>query len=145
MIRIETLSKIADGRLMVFNDAGARMFEGSYQAIVEDLKQVAIQASAGLVYFLDNALSPRMPGHLIDHLPGEPWYGFARVTRHLTDPDFARGLKVSGCVMAKLGVESGEQDVLDALGKGTKSARHDPPFFTSTHTPVFDFKKKELA
>ena len=91
---------------------------GSPQAIVEDLRQVAEQTSAGLVHFLDNALSPRLLGYLIEHPPGLPWYGFARVTRHLTDPDFARGLKASGCVMLKLGVESGDQDVLDALGKG---------------------------
>jgi hypothetical protein len=113
-------------RQKALNICGAMMFDGSYQAIVEDLKQVAIQTSAGLVHFLDNALSPRMLGHLIDHLPGEPWYGFARVTRHLTDPDFARGLKASGCVMLKLGVNN------------------DPPVFTSNHAPFFNFKKKEL-
>ena len=88
------------------------------QALLEDLRQAAAHHSTGLVHFLDNALSPRMLGHLINHPPGLPWYGFTRVTRHLTDPDFARGLKASGCVMLKLGVESGDQDVLDALGKG---------------------------
>jgi radical SAM superfamily enzyme YgiQ (UPF0313 family) len=88
------------------------------QALLEDLRQAAAHHSTGLVHFLDNALSPRMLGHLINHPPGLPWYGFARVTRHLTDPDFARGLKASGCAMLKLGVESGDQDVLDALGKG---------------------------
>jgi radical SAM superfamily enzyme YgiQ (UPF0313 family) len=55
---------------------------------------------------------------LIDRPPGIPWYGFARITRHLTEPDFVRGLKASGCVMLKLGVESGDQGVLDALKKG---------------------------
>ncbi|MDX2452615.1 B12-binding domain-containing radical SAM protein [Desulfosarcina sp.] len=88
------------------------------QALLEDLRQAAAHQSTGLVHFLDNALSPRLLGYLIKHPPGLPWYGFARVTRHLTDPDFARGLKASGCVMLKLGVESGDQDVLDALGKG---------------------------
>jgi radical SAM superfamily enzyme YgiQ (UPF0313 family) len=91
---------------------------GTPQALVEDLRQVAAQTSAGLVHFLDNALSPRLLGHLIDHPPGVPWYGFARVTRHLTDPGVVSGLKRSGCVMLKLGVESGDQKVLDALGKG---------------------------
>jgi hypothetical protein len=91
---------------------------GDPQAIVEDLRQVADRTAAGLVHFLDNALPPRLLGYLIDHPPGLPWYGFARVTRHLTDPDFVKGLKASGCVMLKLGVESGDQDVLDALGKG---------------------------
>ena len=91
---------------------------GTPQTIMEDLGQVAEQTSARLVHFLDNALSPRMLRHLIDQPPVLPWYGFARVTRHLTDPGFVSGLKASGCVMLKLGVESGDQDVLDALGKG---------------------------
>jgi hypothetical protein len=56
--------------------------------------------------------------HLIDHPPGAAWYGFARITRHLTDPDFVNGLSASGCIMLKLGVESGDQSVLDALSKG---------------------------
>jgi hypothetical protein len=91
---------------------------GTPQAIVADLRRVAAQTSAGLVHFLDNALSPRLLAYLIDHPPGIPWYGFVRVTGHLTDPTFVRELKASGCIMLKLGVESGDQEVLDALGKG---------------------------
>jgi radical SAM superfamily enzyme YgiQ (UPF0313 family) len=49
-----------------------------------------------------------------------PWYGFARVTPLLADPDFCVSLRRSGCVMLKLGIESGDQDVLDALGKGIR-------------------------
>ena len=73
---------------------------------------------AGLIHFLDNALAPRFLEHLADHPPGIPWYGFARVTRHLADEDFVRRLRHSGCAMLKLGVESGDPAVLDALGKG---------------------------
>ena len=91
---------------------------GTPKAIVADLRRVAAQTSAGLIHFLDNALSPRLLAYLIDHPPGLPWYGFVRITGQLTDPTFVRGLKVSGCVMLKLGVESGDQKVLDALGKG---------------------------
>ncbi len=91
---------------------------GTPQALVEDLRRTAARHSTGLVHFLDNALSPRLLEHLIEHPPGLPWYGFARVTRHLADPGVVSGLKRSGCVMLKLGVESGDQDVLDALGKG---------------------------
>jgi radical SAM superfamily enzyme YgiQ (UPF0313 family) len=40
------------------------------------------------------------------------------MTRHLTDPDFCLALKRSGCVMLKLGLESGDQSVLDHLQKG---------------------------
>ncbi len=78
--------------------------------------------SPGLVHFLDNALAPRLMKHLIANPPGIPWYGFARITPHLADPDFAAGLRASGCVMLKLGVESGDQAVLDALSKGVDLA-----------------------
>jgi radical SAM superfamily enzyme YgiQ (UPF0313 family) len=72
-----------------------------------------------LIHFVDNALSPRLMEHLISNPPGPPWYGFARITRHLADSDVVRGLKASGCVMLKLGIESGDQAVIDALEKGT--------------------------
>ncbi|MFO7714167.1 B12-binding domain-containing radical SAM protein [Desulfosarcina sp.] len=91
---------------------------GGPQTIGEDLRRMAANASAGLFHFLDNALAPRLLSHLIDHPPGLPWYGFVRITRHLADPGFVKGLKAAGCAMLKLGVESGDQDVLDALGKG---------------------------
>jgi hypothetical protein len=95
---------------------------GHPDAIVADLKGLIAQTGAGLIHFLDNALSPRLMAHLIDQPPGVPWYGFARITRHLTDPDFVNGLRASGCVMLKLGVESGDQRVLDALCKGIEVA-----------------------
>ncbi|MGD9309057.1 MAG: radical SAM protein [Desulfosarcina sp.] len=91
---------------------------GPPRSISEDLKATGARMGAGLIHFLDNALSPRFLGYLIDHPPGIPWYGFARVTRHLTDAGFVHGLRVAGCVMLKLGVESGDQAVLDALAKG---------------------------
>jgi radical SAM superfamily enzyme YgiQ (UPF0313 family) len=50
--------------------------------------------------------------------PGAPWYGFTRVTKHLVNEDFCLSLKNSGCTMLKLGIESGDQDVLDRLNKG---------------------------
>ena len=49
---------------------------------------------------------------------GVPWYGFARIGPPLTDPDFCMALKQAGCVMLKLGIESGDQGVLDSLEKG---------------------------
>jgi hypothetical protein len=76
----------------------------------------------GLVHFLDNALSPKLMKYLIDNPLGVPWYGFVRITPHLADPDFAAGLRASGCVLLKLGVESGDQAVLDALSKGVALA-----------------------
>ena len=57
---------------------------------------------------------------LADSPPGVPWYGFARVGRELADGDFCVALKRSGCVMLQLGLESGDQGVLDALQKGVE-------------------------
>jgi hypothetical protein len=90
----------------------------SPMAIADDLNRLAERTGAGLIHFLDNALSPRLLKHLAEHPPGIPWYGFARITRHLTDRDFVSDLKRSGCLMLKLGVESGDQAVLDDLNKG---------------------------
>ncbi len=78
------------------------------------------QMHPALVHFLDNALSPL---HLstLARLPAcVPWYGFARISAELADPDFCLALKKSGCVMLQLGLESGSQKVLDELGKGIK-------------------------
>jgi radical SAM superfamily enzyme YgiQ (UPF0313 family) len=55
---------------------------------------------------------------LSENPPGADWYGFARINRHLTDLDFCNSLRRSGCVMLKLGLESGDQDVLDRMQKG---------------------------
>lgn len=71
-----------------------------------------------LIHFTDNAISPVMMRKIIKQPPGPPWYGFARVDEHLTDPSFCRELKKSGCIMLKLGLESGDQQVLDYMNKG---------------------------
>ena len=55
---------------------------------------------------------------LAENPPGLPWYGFARIDSQLTDSDFCMALKQSGCVMLKLGIESGDQGVLDRMEKG---------------------------
>lgn len=86
----------------------------------KDLHRLGEEMRPGLIHFLDNALAPRFLTQLMDRPPGAPWYGFARISPHLADPDVVRGLKKSGCVMLKLGIESGDQAVLDALHKGTR-------------------------
>ena len=91
-------------------------------AVLGDIAGLKTQLGPRLIHFLDNALSPRFLKRLALNSPGVPWYGFVRITAHLADPDFARALRASGCVMLKLGVESGDQAVLDALAKGTDLA-----------------------
>jgi radical SAM superfamily enzyme YgiQ (UPF0313 family) len=71
-----------------------------------------------LLHLLDNAMSPELLRALSESPPGVPWYGFARVTRHLADADFCMTLKRSGCTLLQLGIESGDQGVLDSEQKG---------------------------
>jgi len=94
-----------------------------YRAIPEDkvidhLLHLVQKHKPVLIHLLDNAISPSLMNAISEHPLGVPWYGFARITRHLMDQDFCIGLKQSGCVMLKLGLESGDQSVLDHLHKG---------------------------
>ena len=92
--------------------------------VVTQLRTLAAETRPVLVHLVDNAISPALlermaqAGQPADEGPVTPWYGFARITRHLTDPEFCRNLRASGCVMLKLGLESADQDVLDAMQKG---------------------------
>jgi len=88
------------------------------EEVISDLLRLADRHQPVLIHFLDNAISPSLMKAISEHPLGVPWYGFARITRHLTDPDFCLALKRSGCVMLKLGLESGDQTVLDDLQKG---------------------------
>jgi hypothetical protein len=88
------------------------------QEVVQDLRTLYESRKPTLIHFLDNALSPALLKALLGKPPGGPWYGFARITKDLKDPDFCDALRRSGCRMLKLGLESGDQEVLDSLGKG---------------------------
>jgi radical SAM superfamily enzyme YgiQ (UPF0313 family) len=88
------------------------------EKVISDLLRLADRHQPVLIHLLDNAISPSLMKAISEHPLGVPWYGFARITRHLTDPDFCFALKQSGCVMLKLGLESGDQAVLDDLQKG---------------------------
>jgi hypothetical protein len=83
-----------------------------------DLRSLVSTIKPALVHLVDNAISPALMKALAKEPPGAPWYGFARITPHLKDPGFCMALKQSGCVLLKLGLESGDQEVLDALHKG---------------------------
>ncbi len=88
------------------------------EKVIADLQTLVKKVNPSLIHFLDNAIPPAMMKAVADHPPGAPWYGFVRITRHLADLDFCMALKRSGCVMLKLGLESGDQSVLDGLHKG---------------------------
>jgi hypothetical protein len=86
--------------------------------VLQELPKLVTQYQPSLLHLLDNALSPTLLHGLINHPPGAPWYGFVRFEQQLADPDFCRALRQSGCVLLKLGIESGDQSVLDRLHKG---------------------------
>jgi hypothetical protein len=83
-----------------------------------DLHALFFEIKPAIIHFLDNGLTPALLEALCDSPLPAPWYGFARMTSPLTDPDFCTALKQSGCIMLKLGLESGNQNVLDGLHKG---------------------------
>lgn len=83
-----------------------------------DLFSLVKQTQPGLIHLSDNSISPALMKSLIDDPPGVPWYGFTRIGKELTDIDFCQALRRSGCVMLKLGIESGDQVILDRLQKG---------------------------
>ena len=85
--------------------------------VIRDLLYLVDQQKPVLIHLLDNAINPSVMKAICEHPLGVPWYGFARISRHLTDPDFCRALKQSGCVMLQIGLESGDQSVLDDLQK----------------------------
>ena len=86
--------------------------------VITDLKCLAEETDPMLIHILDNAISPVLLDALSADNIGVPWYGFTRISQRLADPAFCVALKRAGCVMLKLGIESGDQDVLDRLQKG---------------------------
>jgi len=90
------------------------------EQVLADLRALVTEMRPVLIHFLDSTMSPRLLELLARHAPGAPWYGFARVSARLGDAEFCRALRASGCVMLKLGLESGDQGVLDALEKGIR-------------------------
>jgi radical SAM superfamily enzyme YgiQ (UPF0313 family) len=86
----------------------------------QQLKRLTAKTRPTIIHLLDNAISPALLKSLATHPPGAPWYGFVRIGAPLDDPDFCRRLAAAGCVMLKIGLESGDQAVLDALDKGIR-------------------------
>lgn len=91
------------------------------QGVLDDLAYLVKLHRPSLVHFVDSAITPSFMRRLARGAVDCRWYGFARVTEELTDGDFCRALRSSGCVMLQLGVESGSQRVLDELGKGIRT------------------------
>ncbi|MBP6940889.1 MAG: radical SAM protein [Syntrophorhabdaceae bacterium] len=97
---------------------GNRYTQVSPHAVTAELNRIVSDTKPVLIHLVDNAISPAVLRALVKDRPGVPWYGFVRVTDDLLDPDFCSALRRSGCAMLKLGIESGDQGVLDAMQKG---------------------------
>ncbi len=93
----------------------------SFEQVQQDVDRLASKHQPRLIHFTDNALSPGLLHQLVQHPPQKPWYGFTRITPLLADEEFCRMLKKANCVMLKLGVESGDDEVLSAMHKGHSS------------------------
>jgi hypothetical protein len=90
----------------------------SARRATSDLRTLTAKLKPSLIHLLDNALNPALLEGLAADPPGANWYGFSRVIPLLADRDFCERLRKSGCVMLQLGLESGDQAVLDSLNKG---------------------------
>lgn len=88
------------------------------QRALREINSLVAKFRPALVHLLDNALSPAFLQAAIGKPLPVPWYGFVRVTDHLADEGFCMQLKRSGCVLLQIGLESGDQAVLNALQKG---------------------------
>ncbi|MEA2059036.1 MAG: hypothetical protein U9P10_00600, partial [Thermodesulfobacteriota bacterium] len=98
----------------------SRFRKGNNRDIMDQLYFLCHTYQISYVHFLDNALSPSF----LKALSREKqvpflWYGFVKFSRQLADENFCRQLYSSGCRMLKLGLESGDQQVLDRMNKGT--------------------------
>ncbi len=90
--------------------------------VLDDLTDLNRRYHPHTVHFLDNSLSYSLLKAISKRKMPFVWYGFARFMKELAKPDFSKALYSSGCRMLKLGLESGDQDVLDYMHKGTDLA-----------------------
>ena len=90
---------------------------------VAGIDSVTAKLKPALLHLTDNEIPPVFLKNLISRSPEIPWYGFVRFSSLLEDPGFCRELAASGCAMLQLGLESGDQAVLDGLNKGIEIGR----------------------
>ncbi|MCA1794401.1 MAG: radical SAM protein, partial [Desulfobacteraceae bacterium] len=89
--------------------------------VLDDVMEVVERFHPDTIHFIDNAMTPAFYRALAAFGNDIPftWYGFVRFEKELGSKDFCLQLQRSGCGMLKLGLESGDQAVLDSMHKGT--------------------------
>lgn len=101
---------------------GAPFHTLPHHKIFDDLKHLS-RPRPSLIHFLDDALSPSLLHKIAQRRLPAPWYGYVRFTREFEELDFCMALKTSGCILLQIGLESGDQDVLDKMQKGIELPR----------------------
>lgn len=87
--------------------------------VLDDVRYMADKYHPDYIHFIDNAMTPAFLKALSGNRSSFQWYGFVRFEKEFLDERFCENLKQSGCAMLKLGLESGDQNVLDQMNKGT--------------------------
>ncbi len=87
--------------------------------VLADVKKIDKAYQPDVIHFIDNAVTPALMKTLSKEDLSFKWYGFVRFEKEFLSASFCQELKKSGCEMLKLGLESGDQGVLDQMNKGT--------------------------
>ena len=85
---------------------------------MEQLQQLCTNLQPSLLHLLDNAISPALMKALCRAPWASPGMALSAFMSSWLILPFANALRISGCVLLKLGLESGSQSVLDAMHKG---------------------------
>ncbi len=86
--------------------------------VLQLIRHLEKEYRPSLFHFLDNEISPSLLKTLAFSKMDTPWYGFTKFYPLLKNYDFCLALKNSSCTMLKLGLESGDQKVLNSINKG---------------------------
>lgn len=87
--------------------------------VLEDIRKIEKKYQPDFIHLIDNAVTPAFLKAMSRQRFSFKWYGFVRFEKEFMDLQFCKDLKASGCNMLKLGLESGDQGVLDQMNKGT--------------------------
>ena len=85
---------------------------------LNSLKYIEKKYSPDYIHFIDNAIPFGFLEAMAKDRFNFKWYGFVRFEKELCDQKFCFDLKKSGCIMLKLGLESGDQNILNKMNKG---------------------------
>ncbi|MBB6480333.1 B12-binding domain-containing radical SAM protein [Spirochaeta isovalerica] len=94
--------------------------ETAASAAADDLFHLSEKYNPSLIHLCDSEISPLLMDEMIKRPPGPLWYGFSRFLPAMMNEAYCRNLAESGCRMLCLGLESGDQQVLNSLKKGIR-------------------------